>query len=103
MSLHSIFGDTLAQADDAAFERLRCLSEGLVNGIGVAHALAESGRRVDLSAFADPIGRLCAGALDLSPAAGRKARLLLLGVLGALDRAAVALRPLEDAETSAAL
>lgn len=102
MSLPAIFGTDHASADQASFERLRCLSDGLVRAIGITRALTESGRHVDLAGFTDAIGRLCAGALDLSPAIGRQARPLLVEVLLALDHAGAAIGPLEEASASLA-
>ena len=97
MSLPAIFGTDPEAAAQASFERLRCLSDGLVRAIGIARALTESGRRVDLAGFTDAIGRLCAGALDLPPATGRTARPLLIEVLLALDHVGAAIRPTEEA------
>ena len=96
MSLEAIFATDLASADRASFERLRGLSDSLARAIDIARALADSGRRVDLSGLGDAIGRLCAGALDLSPETGREARPLLIAVLCSLDGATAAFRRLEE-------
>ncbi len=93
MSLIALFGTDAATLEQAALERLRLLSDGLVRSIGITRVLAEAGREVDLAGFTDAVGLLCARALDLSPETGQHAWPLLDAVLHALDHAHAALDP----------
>ncbi len=62
--------------------------------IAVARALAESGRRLDLTGLDSQVGLLCARMLDLEPDEGRIARVELLRLRADLDAlAAVLARP----------
>jgi hypothetical protein len=61
------------------------LSTELTNTVGVACALAESGRVVDLSGLDHEVGVLCAKSLDLSPDEGRRVRPRLIALSGAMD------------------
>lgn len=61
---------------------LRAQLAGLLATLHLAHALNGSGERIDLTGLDDQVGRLCASALDLPPAAGRTLRsdIVLLGL-----------------------
>ena len=54
--------------EEARAERLRALSGHLAATVRLSRAMAESGRRIDLSGLESSIGLLCAQALDLPPA-----------------------------------
>ena len=70
------------------------LATGLLNTIAVARALAENGRRLDLTGLDSQVGLLCARMLDLEPDEGRIARVELLRLRADLDAlAAVLARP----------
>ena len=63
---------------------VRALAEGLMKTIGVARALAESGRAIDLTGLDREVGLLCARSLDLPPDEGRGVRPLLIALSGAM-------------------
>jgi hypothetical protein len=71
--------------------------EGLAGQVAgtlrLAAALAQGGRRLDLTGLDRMVGRLCAQALDLPPAEGRMLRLRLIALLGELDALGVRLAP----------
>ncbi|MGH7044705.1 MAG: hypothetical protein ACREFY_21580 [Acetobacteraceae bacterium] len=70
------------------------LTAGLLDTLGVARALAETGRRLDLAGLDSQIGLLCARMLDLEPDEGRVARVELIRLRADLDAlAAVLARP----------
>ncbi|HVB67845.1 MAG TPA: hypothetical protein VNE67_08325 [Acetobacteraceae bacterium] len=70
------------------------LAAGLLNTLAVARALAENGRRLDLTGLDGQVGLLCARMLDLEPDEGRIARVELLRLRADLDAlAAVLARP----------
>ncbi|MBV8398074.1 MAG: hypothetical protein JOZ58_11475 [Acetobacteraceae bacterium] len=78
------------------FDAAHALASGLVNALRLARAMAETGRPLDLSGLEEPVGLLCAKALDLPPEQGRALRPALLSLLaeaealqGALARFAV--------------
>ena len=62
-------------------QRLRVLASRLSRTIGVARALAQNGRTVDLTGLDDGIGMLCAQTLDLPTLDGRELLPLLNDVL----------------------
>lgn len=64
---------------------VRAMAEELTQTIDVAHALASSGRVVDLTGFDQQVGLLCAKSLDLPPDAGRRLRPRLIVLSGALE------------------
>ena len=64
---------------------VRAQIEKLTHMIGIARALAESGRPVDLTGFDDDVGLLCAKALDLPADEGRKIRPLVIALSAAMD------------------
>jgi hypothetical protein len=66
-------------------EAVRELAEKLTHMLGVARALAESGRAIDLAGFEQDVGLLCAKSLDLPPAAGREMRPHLVALSGAVE------------------
>jgi len=74
--------------------RVLDLASGLRDTLGVARALAETGRRLDLAGLDSQIGLLCARTLDLEPDEGRTARVELIRLRAELDAlAAVLSRP----------
>lgn len=64
---------------------VRAMIDELTETIGIARALASSGRRVDLTGFDQQVGLLCAKALDLPPDEGRRLRTGLIVLSGALE------------------
>ncbi len=60
--------------------------------LGVARALAERGRRLDLAGIEDGIGVLCAQTLDLPPPEARCMLPVLREVLAQLDHLSAALQ-----------
>jgi hypothetical protein len=62
-------------------QRVADLAERLARTLGIARALAQGGRRLDLAGFEDGVGLLCAQTLDLPPAEGRALLPLLTNVL----------------------
>src|SRR5579871_5435226 len=66
------------------------LADELTRTVGIARALVESGRVVDLTGLDDHIGLLCAKSLDLGLDEGRRLRprlIVLSGSIEALSRA----------------
>jgi hypothetical protein len=61
------------------------LAAQLRNTLGVARALVESGRRIDLAGLDNQVGLLCARMLDLEPDEGRIARVELIRLRADLD------------------
>lgn len=61
------------------------LAAQLRNTLGVARALVEAGRRIDLAGLDDQVGLLCARMLDLEPDEGRSARVELIRLRAELD------------------
>jgi hypothetical protein len=53
--------------------------------IGIACALAESGRAIDLTGLDHQVGLLCAKSLDLPPDEGRCVRPRLIALSGAME------------------
>jgi hypothetical protein len=66
-------------------ERLGALAGRLSRTLGLARALALSGRTVDLRGIEDGVGMLCAQTLDLSAVESRQMRPVLLNLLAELD------------------
>jgi hypothetical protein len=64
---------------------VRALADELTNLIGVACALAESGRTIDLAGLDDQVGLLCAKSLDLPPDDGRRVRPRLIALSGSME------------------
>jgi hypothetical protein len=80
----------------APIDAVRAFAEELTTMIGVARALIESGRNVDLSGFDSQVGLLCAKTLDLAPDEGRRVRprlIALSGLVEALSRVLAAHAP----------
>jgi hypothetical protein len=78
---------------EAPIDAVRALAEELTSIIGVAHALVDAGRAIDLAGLDSQVGLLCAKTLDLPPDDGRRARPRLIALSGsveALSRALVA-------------
>ena len=67
------------------------LASRLSRTIGLARALAQNGRRVDLTGLEDGIGMLCAQTLDLAPSEGREMLPLLHDVLVQVEALSAAL------------
>jgi hypothetical protein len=61
------------------------LADELASTIGLARALAESGRAVDLTGLDSRIGLLCAKSLDLPPEQGRAMRHRLISLSGSIE------------------
>ena len=64
---------------------VRALAEELTKTIGLARALAESGRAIDLTGLDREVGLLCAKSLDLPPDEGRRVRPRLIALSGAME------------------
>ena len=64
---------------------VRALAEALTQTIGVARALAESGRAIDLIGLDREVGLLCAQSLDLPPDTGRRVRPQLIALSSAME------------------
>jgi hypothetical protein len=64
---------------------VRAVADELTDMVGVARALASSGRIVDLTGFDQQVGLLCAKVLDLPPEVGRQLRPRLIVLSGALE------------------
>jgi hypothetical protein len=64
---------------------VRTLAEDLTGLIGVAQALVEAGRAIDLSGLDSQIGLLCAKTLDLPPDEGRRVRPRLIALSGSVE------------------
>jgi hypothetical protein len=73
-------------------QRVTDLAERMLRTLGVARALAQNGRRLDLTGFDDGIGRLCAQTLDLPSQEGRALVPLLTDVLGQVELLCCVLR-----------
>ncbi len=78
-------------------QRLAVLAARLQHTIGIARALAQNGRAVDLTGLDDGIGMLCAQILDLPLQDGRRLLPLLADVLAQVDGLTAALRAVADA------
>ncbi len=76
--------------DPAAVQR--DLAEQVRRTVAIAHALAASGRAVDLAGLDQAVGLLCAKTLDLPPDHGRRARPALAAILAELYQLGAALR-----------
>jgi hypothetical protein len=64
---------------------VRALADELTKTIGLASALAESGRDIDLAGLDHQIGLLCAKSLDLPPDEGRRVRPRLIALSGSVE------------------
>jgi hypothetical protein len=69
----------------AAIDAVRALSEELTKIVGVARALVEAGRAIDLTGIDSQVGLLCAKSLDLPPGDGRRIRPRLIALFGAME------------------
>ena len=78
-------------APETPREQVAGLAQGLTGTLALARALAESGRRIDLTGLDSQVGLLCARALDLDPAEGRAVRVALIGLRAELDALAASL------------
>ena len=79
-----IFFDT-ARADQAALATVFKLAGQVHDVAAIARSLVKTDRRIDLAGLADMVGLLCARALDLPPAQGRRAVSRLQRLLRELD------------------
>ena len=61
------------------------LADELSRTIGLARALAQSGRTIDLAGLDTRIGLLCAKSLDLPPEEGRALRPRLIALSGSIE------------------
>jgi len=66
-------------------QRVLDLGSRLARTLGVARALAESGRDLDLRGIEDGVGRLCAQTLDLPPPEARGMVVMLREILAQVD------------------
>ena len=69
----------------AAIEAVRALSEELTKMVGVARALVEAGRMIDLTGIDSQVGLLCAKSLDLPSGDGRRIRPRLIALFGSME------------------
>jgi hypothetical protein len=81
-----------AEPADQKERRVNELAARVLRTLGVARALADRGRRLDLAGIEDGIGVLCAQTLDLPTADGRCMLPVLREVLAHLDSLAAALQ-----------
>jgi hypothetical protein len=75
-------------SDDSPYEAtaaVRALAEDLTKIVGLACALTESGRAIDLTGLERQVGLLCAQSLDLPPDEGRRVRPRLLALSGSME------------------
>ena len=69
----------------AEIDAVRALAEELTKMVGVARALVDAGRAIDLSGLDDQVGLLCAKSLDLPPDEGRRIRPRLIALSGSIE------------------
>jgi hypothetical protein len=69
----------------AAIEAVRALSEELTKMVGIARALVEAGRAIDLTGIDSQVGLLCAKSLDLPAGDGRRVRPRLIAQFGSME------------------
>ena len=82
---------------DAPIAWVREYAGGLARTLGLAGALVEAGRRIDLAGLDSQVGLLCARALDLDPEEGRQVRADLMALRDIVDTlAALLARPPPD-------
>ena len=79
-------------------QRLTVLASRLSRTIGIARALAQNGRTVDLTGLDDGVGMLCAQALDLPTPEGRALLPLLADVLQQVNTLTAALHEAQAAQ-----
>jgi len=79
------------EADRHALRAFEALVDSASGTLKIARALVEANRTIDLAGLDQMVGRLCAGALDLSPAAGRSVRSRLRVLQTELDALGVVL------------
>jgi hypothetical protein len=70
---------------EASVTAVRALSDELTNIVGVARALVEAGRDVDLAGLDRQVGLLCAKTLDLPPDEGRRLRPRLIALSATVE------------------
>ena len=80
------------QPSGAKEKRVADLAARVSRTLGVARALAENGRELDLSGIEDGVGILCAQTLDLPSADARCMLPVLCEVLAQVDSLSAALR-----------
>ena len=68
------------------------MADALRNSLRLARALAGQNRPVELEGMQDSVGLLCARALDLAPAEGRRFRVALVTLRDELDQLSATLR-----------
>jgi hypothetical protein len=69
----------------AAINAVRALSEELTKMVGVARALVEAGRAIDLTGIDSQVGLLCAKSLDLPSGDGRRIRPRLIALFASME------------------
>ena len=79
-------------------QRLTVLASRLCRTIGIARALAQNGRTVDLTGLDDGIGTLCAQTLDLPAQEGRALLPLLAEMLQQVNTLTAALHEAQAAQ-----
>jgi hypothetical protein len=72
--------------DTMAGQQVTALADRLSRTLGIAYALAENGRQVDLSGIEDGVGLLCAQTLDLPDGLAHDMVPVLREVLSRVDR-----------------
>ncbi len=70
---------------ESPIDAVRALAEELSQVVGVACALVEAGRIVNLSGLDSQVGLLCAKTLDLPPEEGRRVRPWLVALSGGVE------------------
>jgi hypothetical protein len=64
---------------------VRTLADELTAMVGVAQALLQTGREIDLTGLETQVGLLCAKSLDLPPDEGRRVRPRLIALSGSIE------------------
>lgn len=70
---------------DTPLAWVRDYADSLSRTLGLARALVEAGRRIDLAGLDSQVGLLCARALDLDPEEGRRVRPDLIALRNEID------------------
>lgn len=71
--------------DRVLLERARMMADQVAGTLHLAVALAETGRRIDLTGLERVVGQLCARVVDLDPTQGRDFLPRLEAMVGQLD------------------
>ncbi len=73
------------QAEETPIDAVRALAEELTKLVGLARALVDSNREVDLTGLDSEVGLLCAKTLDLPLDEGRWIRPRLIALFGSVE------------------